>query len=243
MIASAAIAPAFAAEIALNAPGSLRPPFEALLPDFEKRSGHKIKAAWGSAGAARERVMKGEPFDVSILQPPTDIAVASGNILKNSERPIASIPVGVAFKAGAAKPDVSSAEALKATLLVAKSIAALDPASGSAAGVIFEQTLAKLGVASEVKPKVRIAQGGRGAMELVAKGEAEIGLTFISEIIGEPGVAAAGPLPREVAAPIQLVAFMSSRTKDVAPARDLVIFLSGEDASKVYRERGMQPAR
>ena len=239
----AAGASARAAEITLIAPGGIRAAIEQMIPDFEKRTGHKVKATFGSGGGTKERVVKGDHFDVPIVQPPTDIVVASGHVVKNSEIPIATVSVGVAVKAGAPKPDISTADAVKKLLLGAKAIAYPNAASGAAAGESFNQTLARLGIAEEMKPKIRIAQGGRGAMEMLAKGEVDFGLTFISEIITEPGVEVVGPLPRDISTPTALVGFLSAHTADLAPAKALILYLTGEEAAKVYRERGMQPGK
>ncbi len=241
LIACASAAPA--AEITLIAPGGIRAAVTDLIPEFEKRTGHKVKATFGSGGGTKQQVIKGEPFDVPIVQPPTDIVAASGNVVKNSERPLATVSVGIAVKTGAPKPDISSAEAVKKLLLGARAIAYPNAASGAAAGESFNQTLVKLGIAEEMKPKIRIAQGGKGAMEMLARGEVDYGLTFISEIITEPGVEVVGPLPRDISTPTALVAFLSSHTKDIEPAKALVLFLSGEEAAKVYRARGMEPGR
>ena len=94
-----------------------------------------------------------------------------------------------------------------------------------------------------MKPKIKPAQGGRGAMALLAKGDVEIGLTFISEIITEPGVEVAGPLPRDISAPTELVAFIGAHSKDQAGAKALLAFLSGPEAALVYKARGMEPGR
>jgi molybdate transport system substrate-binding protein len=92
-----------------------------------------------------------------------------------------------------------------------------------------------------MKPKIKIAQGGRGAMELLAKGEVDIGLTFISEIITEPGVEVAGPLPRDISTPTALVAFVSTHSKEPEAAQALLRYLSSAEAATVYKKRGMQP--
>jgi molybdate transport system substrate-binding protein len=245
LVASCAVCvvSAHAAEVSLIAPGGIRAAVNQLIPGFEKASGHKVKAIFGSGGGTKDRVIKGEPFDVPIVQPPTDIVVASGHVVKNSERLLASVAVGIAVKQGAPKPDISSADAVKKLLLGVRAVAYPNAASGAAAGASFDETLKKLGIAEEMKPKLKIAQGGAGAMEMLAKGEVDLGVTFISEIITEPGVEVVGALPREISTPTALVAFLSAHTKDVAPARDLVIYLSGAEAAKVYRERGMIPGQ
>ena len=93
-----------------------------------------------------------------------------------------------------------------------------------------------------MQPKIKLAQGGAGAMEAVAKGEVEIGLTFLSEM-SEPGIAVVGPLPREISTPTRLVGFVSSHAKDPAAAQSLLDYLSSPDAAAVYTAQRMQPGR
>ena len=94
-----------------------------------------------------------------------------------------------------------------------------------------------------MKPKIKLAQGGRGAMELLAKGEVDIGLTFISEIITEPGVEVVGPLPRDISTPTALVGYVSAHTRDPDAAQALLHYLSSAEAAAVYKQRGMEPGR
>ena len=128
-------------------------------------------------------------------------------------------------------------------MLSANAIAYPDAARGAAAGESFNATLQKLGIAEAMKPKIKIAQGGAGAMQMLAKGEVDYGLTFISEIITEPGVEVVGPLPRDISQPTELIGFLSAHAKDPQAAKALLAYLTGPEAAKVYRERGMQPGR
>jgi molybdate transport system substrate-binding protein len=146
-------------------------------------------------------------------------------------------------RAGAPKPDISSAEAVKRLFLGSKAISFPNAASGAAAGVSMNETLANLGIADQMKPKIKLGQGGRGAMELLAKGEVDYGLTFISEIITEPGVEVVGPLPRDISTPTSLVGFLSAHTKEREAAQALLRYLSSSEAHAVYTARGMQPGR
>ena len=237
------VSSARAAEITLIAPGGIRAAIMQMIPEFERRTGHKVQATFGSGGGTKARVVKGDPFDVPVVQPPLPVVIASGHVDAASETPLANVAVGVAVRAGAPKPDISTADAVKRMLLGAKAIAYPNAANGAAAGVSFNETLARLGIAEEMKPKIRIAQGGRGAMELLAKGEVDIGLTFISEIITEPGVEAVGPLPRDISEPTVLIAYASSHTKEPEAAKALLSFLSGPTAAAVYKARGMVPGR
>jgi molybdate transport system substrate-binding protein len=232
-----------AAEVTLIAPGGIRAAVEQMIPDFERATGHKVKATFGSGGGTKERVIKGEPFDVPVVQLPLEPVIASGHVVTASETPLATVSVGVAVRTGAPKPDISTADAVKRLLLGSKAIAYPNAASGAAAGVSFNETLEKLGITEVMKPKIKVAQGGRGAMELLAKGEVDIGLTFISEIITEPGVEVVGPLPRDISTPTVLVGFVSVHSKEPEAAKTLVRYLSSPKAAAVYKERGMQPGR
>jgi molybdate transport system substrate-binding protein len=230
-----------AVEITLIAPGGIRAAIQQMIPDFEQKTGNTVKATFGSGGGTHDRVLKGEPFDVPVVQPPYQDVVASGHVVPSSETPLATVWVGLAVRSGAPKPDISTPEAVKRLLLGAKAVSYPNAASGAAAGVSFDETLKKLGIADEMKPKLKVAQGGAGAMAMLAKGEVDYGFTFISEIITEPGVEAVGPLPREISTPTALVAFLSAQTKNADAAKALISYLSSPQAAVVYKERGMQP--
>src|SRR5256714_3311798 len=234
---------ASAAEVTLIAPGGIRAAVEQMIPAFEKKTGHTVKATFGSGNGTKQRVVKGEAFDVPIVQPPYPDVLASGNVINSSETPLAHVAVGVAVRPGTPHPVISTPEAVKKLLLSAKSISYPDPKGGAAAGVSFDETLKKLGITEEMKPKIKLAQGGAGAMAALAKGDVDIGLTFISEIITEPGVEVVGPLPTSISTPTRLVGFVGAHSKESAAAKELVNYLSSADAAKVYKERGMVPGR
>jgi molybdate transport system substrate-binding protein len=211
-----------AAEITLIAPGGIRAAVQQMVPDFERRTGHTVKATFGSGGGTKQQVVRGDSFDVPIVQPPLDPVIASSHVVASSETPLAIVQVGVAVRAGARKPDISTADAVKRLLLDVKTISLPNAATGAAAGASFNETLQRLGVAEAINPKIKIAQGGKGAMELLANGDVDVGVTFISEIITEPGVEVVGPLPRDVSTPTGLVGFVSAHAKDPAAAKALL---------------------
>jgi len=231
-----------AAEITLIAPGGARAAIEQLIPAFERKTGNKVKATFGSGNGTKKQVANGEAFDVPIVQPPYSEVIASGNVVESSATPLASVALGVAVKKGAPKPDISSPDAVKKMLLSAKSISYPNPAGGAAAGVSFDQTLKKLGIAEQLEPKLKRAQGGAGAMKMAASGEAEIGLTFMSEM-EEPGIDIVGPLPDRISTPTRLVGFVSSHAKDPAAAKALLQYLSSPEAAAVYKANGMEPGK
>jgi molybdate transport system substrate-binding protein len=229
-------------EVTLIAPGGIRAAVEQLIPGFEKKTGIKVKATFGSGLGTKKQVAEGGAFDVPIVQPPYPEVLASGNVVAGSAKTLATVSIGVAVRKGAPKPDVSTPDAVKRTLLAARSVSYPNPAGGAAAGVSFDATLKLLGIATQMEPKLKRAQGGAGAMAMVAKGEAEIGLTFLSEM-EDPGVEPAGALPREISPPTTLTGFVSSHAKDPSAAQALLDYLSSPAAAAVYKAQGMQPGR
>src|ERR1700693_6493885 len=128
-------------EVTLVAPGGIRAAIEQLTPGFERKTGHPVKATFGSGGGTKQQVVRGDRFDVPIVQPPYQEVIDSGNVIASSATPLASVAVGVAVRKGAPKPDISTSDAVKRTLLAAKSVAYPNPAGGAAAGVTFDATL------------------------------------------------------------------------------------------------------
>lgn len=227
-------------QVSLIAPGGIQAAIEQLIPSFERKTGIKVAATFGSGGGTKQQVTRGEFFDVPVVQPPYPEVLASGNVVASSATPLASVAVGAAVRKGAPKPDISTPQALKRTLLAAKSIAYPDAARGAAAGVSFIATLKQLGIAEQMEPKIKRAQGGAAAMKMAASGEVEIGFTFLSEM-NEPGLDVVGPLPREVSTPTSLVGFVSSHAKNPVSAKALLNYLSSPEAAPIYKANGMQP--
>lgn len=229
-------------EVTLIAPGGARAAVEQLIPGFEKKTGYKVKATFGSGGGTHKQVVQGCACDVPIVQPPYQDVIDSGNVVKSSEKELASVAVGVAVKQGAPKPDISSPEAVKKMFAAAKSISYPDPKGGAAAGVTVDEMFKRLGIADQVETKLKRAQGGAGAMKMAASGEAEIGMTFMSEM-EEPGIDIVGPLPKSVATPTSLVAFVSAHAKNPDGAKALLAYLSSAEAASVYKSQHMVPGK
>jgi molybdate transport system substrate-binding protein len=236
--------------VTLIAPGGIRAPIEKLIPGFEKKTGYKVNATFGSGGGTKKQVIAGEVFDVPIVQPPLPEVIASGNVVESTAMPLASVAVGVAVKKGSPRPDISSTEAVKKMLLSAKSIVCPDGATGAAAGVSINEMLKRLGIDDQIEPKLTRPHGtgpggaGGGAVvsAMVGRGEAEIGMTFISEM-DDPGIDIVGPLPREVLPWTPLVGFISAHAKNPEAAKALLQYLSSPEAVAAYKAAGMQPGK
>ena len=166
-----------AAEIKLLCAVALQPGMVALIPDFEKSSGHKVTIAYGTAGAVADRVQKGESADIVISAAPLiDQLQAQGKVVAGDRVIIAKVGVGAFVRKGAAKPDISSADAFKRSMLAARSIAYPDPAGGGASGIYVASLLERLGVAVEMKPKTKLFPPTEVLYASVASGDVEIGL-------------------------------------------------------------------
>lgn len=236
-------------EVTLIAPGGIRAAVEQMIPGFERKTGYKVNPTFGSGGGTKQQVVRGDVFDVPIVQPPYPDVLASGNVVESTAMPLASVGVGVCVRKGAPKPDLSTADAVKKMLLSAKSIAIPDAALGAAAGVTINKMLKDMGIDDQVEPKITRprgnlpggAGGGNAVSSMVAKGEVEIGMTFYSEI-NDPGVDKVGMLPKEVSPRTALVGFVSSHAKNPEGAKALLKYLSSPEATAVYKEVGMEPA-
>jgi molybdate transport system substrate-binding protein len=228
-------------EITVIAPGDMKEALDKLIPTFESKTGNKVKATIGSGLGTKKQVIEGAAFDVPLVQPPLPAVIASGNVVANTQRPIASVAVGVIVRKGAPKPDISTPDAVKRMLLAAKSITYPNPAGGAAAGVTIDEMFKKLGIADEMQAKVKRVQGV-GPAELVGKGDVEICLTFLSEVT-DPGVEIVGPLPQELAKVTSVVGFVSTHAKDPAAAKAFLDYISSPEAAPVYKATMMQPGR
>ena len=233
------MAPATSAEIKVLTAGAMKSVVLALQPGFESASGHKLVIDNDTAGGLLKRIEAGEAFDMAIITPGAiDTLIKNGKIVDGSRVAVAKVGVGVAVREGASKPDLSSVEAFKRTLLAANTVAYIDPASGGSSGIYVAGLLKKLGIADEIKPKERLQAGGYVA-EKVAKDEAEIAIHQISEILPVKGVTLAGPLPDEIQNYTVYAAGLSTTARDVKAAQAWIDYLKGQATSAVIEARGM----
>src|SRR6185312_1055135 len=209
-----------AAEIKLVCAVALHPAIDAIILDFEKSTGHKLTVAYGTAGAVADRVQKGEAADIVINSVPMiDRLQAQGKVVAGSRVIIAKVGVGVFVRKGAVKPDISSADAFKRSMLAARSIAYPDPAGGGASGIYVASLLERLGIAAEMKPKTKLSTLGT-LYASVASGDVEIGFNQISEILAQPTVELAGPLPSAIQNYTQFAPGIVSGSSQIDTARE-----------------------
>jgi molybdate transport system substrate-binding protein len=187
-----------AAEFKVLSAVAMKSALDDLAPQFERATGHKLTISYAVAGELRKRIEGGEFGDMTILPKPWfEPLLAQGKITEGSQMIVARSTVGVSVRAGTPKPDISSVEAVRRSLLAAKSIVYGDPAKGGASGIHFVRVLEKLGIVEEMRPKTILIPGA-GAAEVVARGEAQLAISQTIDLIRVTGADYVGPLPSEL---------------------------------------------
>ncbi len=241
MLCSLGATAAGAAEIKVLTSVALTSALNQIAADFEKATGNKLNIGYSLIADIRKRMLGGETADVVILSRPVmDELDKQQKFTSGSITNIASTPIAVAIRAGAPKPDISTADALKRTLLAAKSIVYAGPAKGGASGVYFAHVVERLGITDELKAKTILVPGAE-APELVAKGDAELGVAQGSEIVPVAGADVLGPLPGEFASTTVWTGGIGAATNVSDAAKSLVEFLKGPAARAVFSAKGFQP--
>jgi molybdate transport system substrate-binding protein len=223
--------------------GGLTAAYKALVPEFERATGHTVLTAYGpSMGTTQNaipvRLERGEPVEVLIM---VGYALGDlgkqGKIIPDSRIDLVKSPIGIAVKSGAPRPDISSADTLKRALLAAKSVAYSDSASGV---YVSTEMFGKLGIADEMKDKARKIPA-TPVGEIVARGDAEIGFQQISELLPVAGVDIVGPLPAELQKITTFSAGIATVSKEPDAGKALIKFLTSPAASAAIVKSGMEP--
>jgi molybdate transport system substrate-binding protein len=232
-----------AAEIKVISTGGARAVMTSLVPEFERKSGHKVRIDFGTPGNMRDRLLQGEAADVAVAIAAVlpDLEKA-GRIAPGTRMQFAASYVGAVVRAGAAPLDVSTPDGVKRAILTAKAVALSDPKAGTQLGATFIRTAERLGFGEGLRLRVKFIQGpGSDVAEAVARGDADLGVTLISEILPVTGAALGGELPPDIMPPTVIHAFLVSGAKDAETAKVFLDFLRAPDASKVIEAKGMKP--
>lgn len=232
--------PALAAEIKVLTAGAFKPVLLSQLPEFERRTGHKVTLQNDTAGMLVRRIKAGEAFDLVVL---TQSALGdlgrSGEVVTASVVPLARVGIGLAVKTGTPLPDIGSTGGFRQTLLAARRIAFMDPAGGSTSGIYLTRLFERLGIAGRIQPKAVLVVDGLSAERLIS-GEADIAIQQMSELIVVPGVTVVGALPAEVQSETVYGAAIGSRATNRAAAEQLLSALQDPRLRPVLEARGMQ---
>jgi molybdate transport system substrate-binding protein len=229
-----------AAEIKVISSNALKTTLEELAPAFEKATTHKIVFTWGAAVPLKADIEKGAAYDVAVLTVSgIDDLIKQGKLIDSTRANLAKSGIGLAVHKGAPKPNISSVEAFKAALLNAKSIAYVEQ-GGS--GIYLKALLPRLGIADALKNKIKLLPPENPAANAVANGEAEIGMTQISEILPYAGAELVGPLPAEIQLITSFATAVGTQAKQAEPANALIKFLTAPAAAVVFKAKGLDPA-
>ena len=230
---------ASAAEIKVISSNAVKTVLEELGPQFEKSTEHKLVITFGAAVPLKGRIEKGEAFDLAILTTAAiDDLIKQDKLAAATRADLARSGAGVAVKKGAPRPDISTTEAFKRALLAAKSIAYVEQGG---TGIYLKTLLARLGIADELKAKTKLLPPENPAAHAIANGEAEIGMTQISEILPYAGADLVGPLPPDIQLYTVFSAAVGAGAKQPDTAKALIRFLTAPAAAAVFKIKGLDP--
>ena len=237
-----ALAPAASAgQIKGLFPLSMEKTAEAVVPQFERSSGHTVTIAYSTAGAVATKVRNGDAADVAISAASAIDALArEGKIAAGSALPLARVGIGMLVRKGAAKPDIGTVDQFKAALLAARTIAYTDPALGGPAGIYVDKLMEQLGIGGEMDRKTKLAGPGAAVSTAVVNGEADIGFIMINEIVADPRVELVGPLPAALQSYTVFAAGVVAASAQPQPARDLVTLLAAPATLVVMKRLGFE---
>ena len=243
LLTPAIIDPVQAAEIKVLSSNATKTLLEEFGPMFEKASGHKVTLGFGTSQQVAKRVESGEPADLVVITPEAIDQLAKDNkVVPGSRVEIARSLVGVAVRSGAPHPDIRTPDALKKTLLAAKSVTFSDPATGATSGVHTAKVMERLGIAAEMKAKYVLGDSSSTG-PIVARGDAEMAIQQISALKPYSGIDIVGPLPDE----LQLVTILSAGIGAAGQSRDAVHefirYMRTPEAAAVIRAKGLEPGR
>ena len=231
------------ADITVMSTGAVEPMVKLFVPIFERESGHKAHLIFGTAGGIRARLDAGERPDLLILPAANMEAMdKAGKLMPGTRTDLGRTVTGIAIKDGAPAPDVSTPAAFKQALVKAKGVSFSDPAAGGSSGTYFAGLLQKMGIADAVNKKAVLGKRGYEVAQAVVDGRAEIGTTFISELLTVPGVRILGPLPGELYFANTYTAGIPVESRQQEAAKALLRVLTNQRTRGEWTKAGLEPA-
>jgi molybdate transport system substrate-binding protein len=229
---------ALAAEVAVLSGGAVKSAMTEAIAAWEKKTGHRVKATYAPAGEMQKRLAAGERFDI-VIMPAENLPalVRDGVLADGTQRPIAGVGIGIAVKKGAPVPDISTPEAVKRLLVGAKSLTYMDPTRGTSGKYVDEVMLPRLGVRDEVRAKTKFGEGGTIA-DKVARGEVEIAIHQMTEILPVEGVTPVGLLPAELQKTTIYTGAVTRNSAQAAEAKSLLDYAASAEARPLFATRG-----
>jgi molybdate transport system substrate-binding protein len=236
--------PSAAADLKVISAGAVRGLIGQIIDDYSARTGQKFDFTIGTTGQLRNVIASGQQADLIICSAPLMGELERvGKFVPGSRVDLGRVGMGVAVNDGAAVPDVSTPEALKAALVAAKSVAYTNPAEGGTSGIYFAGLAERLGIGDAIKAKSMLTKGGREAAIEVAEGRAEMAIVFISEAVVIKGVKLAGPLPPPLQDYSVYAAAIPASSTDPAAARAFVAALASPEMAGRWQRNGFEPPK
>jgi molybdate transport system substrate-binding protein len=237
----ALVAPARAAEITVLTTGAYKPVAAALIPDFERRTGHMVAIRNDTAGAVAQAIRDGARADLVVLTPGgLEALIRDRRLAGGPPVPLAKVGIGVAVRDGAPIPDIATLAGFREALLQARAVAMVDPASGGSSGIYLAQLFERLGIADRLKDKLVLVHGGLAAARLVS-GEADLALQQTSELLAVAGTRLVGPIPAEVQSFTIYAGMIPAGAMEAEAASLLLRDLAGPPAAPILAGKGMEP--
>jgi molybdate transport system substrate-binding protein len=218
--------------------------FEELSPAFERATGNRLAVTLGPSLRLEKQLGEGEAADIAIVSASgTRDLTAQGKMVAGSAVEIAKSSIGVAVPKGATKPDLSTVEGFKRALLAAKSIACSKPVGGGQSGVHIAKVFADLGIAEQMQAKAKYGAGGAGGLAglVVLRGEADIGIQQMAELMAVEGIDVVGPLPAAIQMVTPFVAAIPANASHPEAGRAVIAFLTTPEAKRVLKAKGLEP--
>jgi molybdate transport system substrate-binding protein len=232
-----------AAEIKVFSTVGVKSVLEELIPKFEKASGHKLNLTWSTAALLTKRVQDGETADALILiKSNVESLLKDGKIAAGTDTLFAKSIFAVGVKTGAPKPDISTIDAFKNSLLAAKAVSYSDPATGGASGVYVVKQFDRMGITEQMKAKSKHPPSGGLSGALLVSGEADMAVNSKPELLSVSGVDVVGPLPGDMAFTVVYAAGVGSGATQGDAAKALLKFLMSPEAQAVFKAKGFDPA-
>ena len=222
--------------------GAVTAPVKEAGAAFTRASGNTLVYVSDTTGALQKRLAGGDKADVVVLAGPgMDSLVKERLVVADSRIDLARALIGVGVRAGAASPDLSTPETFKAALLKARSVSYVNPASGGTSGTYFEGLLQRMGIADAMKPKIVYRTQGSEVADAVARGDAELGISFTSELAPNKGVKVAGTLPAAIQLPTIYSAAVAAASGHGDAARSFLRTLAGGEGRTALTKAGLEP--
>lgn len=237
--------PAFAlaqGELRVFVGGAMTEPVQEAGAAFARTSGNRLVYVRDTTGALQKRVASGERADVIVVAAPGMDALQKANkVMAGTRVDLARALIGVAVRTGAPSPDLSTVDTFKAALLKARSVSYVNPASGGTSGTYFDGLLQRMGIADAMKPKIVYRMQGSEVAEAVARGDAELGITFTSELQPNKGVRVAGTLPAAIQLPTIYAAAIVTGSARADAGRAFLRSLAGAEWRAAVTKAGLEP--